>query len=182
MQCLGSAWINFLCMRRRFGKKVRWTPVSENFSAGETIEFIFRPERSVTISLSGHFDWSYKNFKFVADLGTKKNFIWQKFSEDRSKLITKVSIAKELTIFFPSSNTMYLKIFWLQSVSRVVLDYQGYCNAKLASFLCLCFQYIRPKTLKTFTWPLTSIMEVCFDGGFLTNNRTCKQQFKQLLF
>ena len=36
-QCLGSAWISFLCLRLPFGKKVRFMPITENFPAGETI-------------------------------------------------------------------------------------------------------------------------------------------------
>ena len=57
-----------------------------------------------------------------------------------------------------------------------------FLQCQIGLSLCLCFQYIRPKTLRTFTWPLSSNMEDCFDGSFLTNNRTCKQQLKNLLF
>ena len=39
----------------------------------------------------------------------QKNFIWQKFSQDRSKLISKGSFAKDLKIFLLSTNTMYQK-------------------------------------------------------------------------
>ena len=46
---------------------------------------------------------------FVADLGTKKTFKWQIFSQDRSKLFSKGSFANDLTIFLLSSNTMYQK-------------------------------------------------------------------------
>ena len=39
----------------------------------------------------------------------QKNFIWQKFSQDRSKLISKGSFSKDLKIFLLSTNTMYQK-------------------------------------------------------------------------
>ena len=55
-------------------------------------------------------------------------------------------------------------------------------QCQIGLILCLCLQYIRPRTLRTFTWLLSSNMEDCFDGSFLTNNRTCKQQLKKLLF
>ena len=37
-------------------------------------------------------------------------------------------------------------------------------------------------TLRTIRWAMSTIMEVCFDRSFLMNNRTCKQQLKNLLF
>ena len=50
MQIMGSGSIYFLCLRLPFGIKVRWTPITEKISAGETIEIYFRPERIATIS------------------------------------------------------------------------------------------------------------------------------------
>ena len=55
-------------------------------------------------------------------------------------------------------------------------------QSRIGLILCLCFQYKRWKTLKTFRWPMSPNMEVCFDRIFLMNNRTCKQHLKSFLF
>ena len=51
-------------------------------------------------------------------------------------------------------------------------------QSRTGLILCLCFQYVRWKTLRTFRWPMSPNMEVCFDRSFLMNNRTCKQHLK----
>ena len=118
MQCLGSAWIKFLSMRLLFGKKLRCTPITESFSAGETIEIACIRSEGLLCRSRGTLI-EVTQISSLSPTYVPKNFTLQNFSQDRSKLSFKSSFAEDLAKLLLSSSTMYLKRLQETSDCRV---------------------------------------------------------------
>ena len=115
----------------------------------------------------------------------QKNFTWQNFSHDRSKLPSKGCFAKDLAKLVLSSSAMYLKKLQETSGYRV-------CRVLACSRNVIAlpnwphFVSVLPvyNTKDTQNLHVTTELQYgsLFRWKFLTNNRTCKQNLKSCCF